>query len=116
MPLHFPKAVPSMAPTLPDEEQIDLSHCNADSPRATIIDEFDNANGKYFKFNGSEFQAAIGVPGNGEYHQICQWRNGIAIWSGTIKTWGDVGRAEPRKAVFDWPVGDEISAQDVAMD
>jgi hypothetical protein len=95
----------------------DLSHCNADSLRATIIGEFDNANGKYFKFNGREFQAAIGVPGNGGFHQICQWSNGIAIWSGTIKTWWglDVGRAEPRKAVFHWPVGDEISAQDVAV-
>jgi len=38
-----------------------------------------------------------------------------AIWTSCFR-FGSVGRANPQKEAFDWPVGDEISVQDVAMD
>jgi len=105
-------SVPPRPGASPDVPVDPLSNCNDANPRVAITGEYTNPNGKYFRFETSELRAKIGA---GPDHLVCQYRDGEAIWAGAVKVTDTVGRAEPRKDVYDWPVGDEISLQGEGM-
>ena len=93
----------------------ETTQCDANNARVAIGRKYKRHGGWYLTYNKNTFKSNIG-PIDGSLKQVCQWRNGEVIWSGTIKSFfPNYARAEPRKArregAFDFFNGDEISLQ-----
>merc|ERR1719270_612574 len=73
-----------------------------------------NKKGRYFNFDNNLFLSQFNCSGqrkNACFVNAKQWRNGVNIWNGPIRSFGWTGRRNPLQKAYsgNWKVGDIIT-------